>query len=335
MDKTFNTSVIRGVASAVPENIISIDTMASPFSSAHRKRLSMQTGIKTLRTALPSQKTSDFCLAAAQQCLADCAVKSCDIDAIVLVTQTPDQRLPSTSCVLQHQLGLRKDVLAFDIHYGCSGYLYGLLQANILIQAECAERILVLTGDVLTHYLGAKGSKSRLMFGDAGNATLIEKGKSTAAFHMMTDGAGASALQMDFRSYGLEQVNDPGLMMQGKAVMDFVLEQVPQSIRHTMQTMGWQKQDVDFLLLHQANKMIVEGIQHAGGFAADKVPLAMDGYGNTGPASIPLTMNVYRDVIQQQSRKQVILSGFGVGLSWGSVALDLTGCVLSPIVEIN
>ena len=333
MDKTFHSSVIRGVASVVPKHQVAIEAMPSAFSLIHRKRLSLQTGIKTLRAALPSQKTSDFCLAAAQQCLDDASLSGDAIDAIILVTQTPDQRLPSTSCVLQHQLDLRPDVLAFDIHYGCSGYLYGLLQANLLISTQCAERVLVCTGDVLTHYLGSQESKSRFMFGDAGNATLVEKGDSTMAFHIMTDGAGAGALQMNFRSYGLEQKCDPGLVMQGKAVMDFVLEQVPLSIKHTMYKMGWQHNDVDFLLLHQANKMIVEGIHHACGFATKQVPLAIDGYGNTGPSSIPLAMNLHRERIQQACQK-VILSGFGVGLSWGSIALDLSGCHLSPITEI-
>src|SRR5262249_4448517 len=147
-------------------------------------------GIKTVRVAPREIKCSDLCAAAAKKLFQQLQVNLNSIDAIVFVSQTPDHVAPATSAVLQHRLGLKRSVVAFDINYGCSGYIYGLYQAGLLLSSGGCQRVLVCAGDVITHLLNPADRQVRMVLADAGSATLIEKGDDQWAVAIETDGSG-------------------------------------------------------------------------------------------------------------------------------------------------
>ncbi len=321
---------ITGIAAAIPAQRFDLIQLADQFGLNEIKRIKMSTGIETVRLANAKQKASDFCLAAAQHLLNTLSILPASIDGIIFISQTPDYRMPATSCILQDRLGLSKNTVAFDINYGCSAYIYGLFQAALLLNSKSCKRVLLCTGDTITQHLNPADQKARLVFGDAGSATLIEQGTADIAFNIMTDGSGYKSLIIDKSANG----NDKPLFMNGSEIMEFALREVPDSIESVLAQMGWKKEEVGTFALHQANQFMLDYLRKKLNVKKERVPIAVKEYGNTGPASIPLTLCHYRDSLSLQSKAKVIMSGFGVGLSWGSVALNLSKTVMTDIVEV-
>jgi 3-oxoacyl-[acyl-carrier-protein] synthase-3 len=206
---------IAGVSSALPENQIEIESIKEKFGSLEVQRIIASTGIQSVRVAKPHQNTSHLCAAAANILLKELSILPNDIDGIVLVTQTPDVRMPATSVLLQHKLGLPTTAVAFDINYGCSGYLYGLFQAALLVSTGACERVIVCVGDTISKFLDPNDHTVRLVFGDAGSATLIEKGSQEISFNIGTDGSGANSLHIGLAKY---KRNASYLHMDGQAI---------------------------------------------------------------------------------------------------------------------
>jgi 3-oxoacyl-[acyl-carrier-protein] synthase-3 len=330
MDIKLKNLSIRGIATAIPKQKFELIKLADQFGLNEINRIKISTGIDSVRLATPLQKTSDFCLAASRRLLEKLNILPDSIDAIIFISQTPDYKMPATSCILQHKLGLSKAALAFDINYGCSAYIYGLFQAGLLINSGSCKRVLLCTGDTITKTLDPVDQKSRLVFGDGGSATILEKGIQDMAFNIMTDGSGYKSLIIDKRKNGVDEY----LFMNGSEIMEFALREVPGSISNVLSQMNWAKEEIGIFALHQANQFMVDYLRKKLNVKKERVPVAVKEYGNTGPASIPLTLCHYGNDFTEQSKAKVIMSGFGVGLSWGSVALDLNETLITDVVEI-
>lgn len=286
----------------------------------------------------------DLCQKAAEELFKSGMYRD-DIAAVIVVTQFPDYSGPATACVIHGNLGLSEDCLTFDINQGCTGYIYGLMIASSLIGKDC-KKILLLVGDTptKTHGNGLDAIDDAPIFGDGGSATIIEysEGKDIV-FEIGSRGKDYDVIIAENGAFrnppSLEMFDENGKFnyghkMDGLKVFDFTMNTVPVSINKLMQTMNLKDENIDYYIFHQANKMIIENIVTGTDISIDKVLRnTIFKYGNLSCASIP---SVICDEYQKFNNKDntVVLSGFGIGLSWGSVALTLEKPIILPIIEI-
>ena len=253
------------------------------------------------------------------------------------MSQTPDYLVPQTSNILQHKLGLSSEILTFDLRIGCSGYIYGLLQ-DLLINSGIKKVLLLI--DTSTKFINKKDKMVSMVFGDAGSATIIEKNDSISEcfFEMGSDGSGYEKLiikdggfrnllnNKSFVTHNISQgVNRSNLdlYMDGMSIMNFAIQEVPKSIDKLINYSQIDRNSINQIIMHQANKFMIDYLRKKMKLN-DKVlvPFNSSEFGNTGPSSIPLSLcQLFNN--QQIRRDNFILSGFGIGLSWGSCLLSL------------
>lgn len=329
---------IRAISSWLPTEVVEMSSFNSLYGEKEVTNIVKVTGIERVRVADPDMTASDMCYNAVLHLIEQQGVELSDIDGLVFVSQTSDYILPATSIILQNRIGLSKSTVCIDIHYGCSGYIYGLFQAAMWISCGACKNVLVLTGDTTSRMINAKDKSLKLVFGDCGTASLISKGDNPMAFSINSDGSGYDRLIVPaggFRRPSDETTSvvnfdedangrsDNDLYMDGKAIFNFALTNVHQNINELIDYIEWKKEDVDLYALHQANNFMVNYIRKKLKVEAEKVPMNVKNYGNTGPSTIPLLLSELRDHTSYKLDK-VILSGFGVGLSWGCVATNLS-----------
>jgi 3-oxoacyl-[acyl-carrier-protein] synthase-3 len=294
---------------------------------------------------------SDLCFAAAERLLSQLEWDRSSIDHLVVVTQYPDYLLPATSCLLHGRLGLSKSCACLDINLGCSGYIYGLSVASALLSTVSAGRCLLLVGDTPSKTASPQDKSVSMLFGDAGTATALESSPAAPPmyFQLGTDGSGYRHLILPaggFRhpSTQLTKVrteresgnwrSEEDLFMDGPEIFAFTLREVPPLIRTTLEATGWPVESVDAFIFHQANRFMIQHLQKKLKLPAEKVPIALGEYGNTSSASIPLAINAaLRDTVSF-GEQQLIMAGFGVGLSWGSAAVTCGPLVVPEIVTV-
>ncbi len=340
-----NSVSIRSIAVAVPGQVFDLTELYDICNRKEIDEIIKANGITKTRIAPDELCASDLCEKAAQQIL-DKETRE-KIRGIVFVSQTPDYILPSTSASLQHRLGLSKDVAAFDISIGCPGYIYGLYQAALLVSSGSCEAVLVCAGDVITRYVNPLDKSNRTVLGDAGSATIVEKGTGDMAFSFMTDGSGAQHLiipaggarypvdedseMVSVREEG-NMRSDEDIFMHGLEIMNFSIREVPRTIDAVLSEKGWLKSDVRLFGLHQANEFMLNYLRKTMKVPKESVPIAMRETGNTGPASIPLMLALEHERLTEENRlEKAVLCGFGVGLSCAAVALDLSQAEISEL----
>ncbi len=340
---------IRGIAAALPRQELNLRDLEGRFGGEEVARIMATTGIQAVRVAPPEMCASDLCEAAARRLLAETDLAPADLDALVFVSQTPDYPLPATAACLQERLGLPKSAAVFDLNCGCTGFIYGLLQACLLTNAG-AKRVLVLAGDTSTRLVNLGDKSVRMIFGDAGSAAIIEPGPDAAVIAVKTDGSGARHLIIPAggarrpvdAGTAEETVDDSGnrrsardLFMDGMEVMNFTLREVPPVIEETLARAGWPRESVGAYVLHQANRFILDYLRKKMKLPTEVWPVTMERTGNTGPASIPLALAVDRERLQREGRlARCLLCGFGVGLSWGAAAVDLSRTTILDPVDV-
>ena len=333
---TIEGVAVRAIAAALPARRVDVVAdLQERFGGEEIRRVAASTGIKAFRQ-VDAQTTADLCAAAVRQLETSAQLALGAVDGLILVTQTPDYLMPATGAVLQSRLGLPQSVVTFDVNSGCAGYVHGLYLAASLIAASGLQRVLVLAGDTSTRLIHPEDKSLRVLFGDAGSATLVERADrgQRVSFAMGTDGSGARSLMVPGRMFRDETPPDPAiprefLRMDGIEVMNFGLREVPPIIDAVLAQHGWSKDEVDEFVLHQANAIMLQFIRRKMGVPAEKVPVLMQETGNTGPASIPLAISV-----RGATKPRSVLCGFGVGLTWGAVACDLGHTFVTPPVDV-
>jgi 3-oxoacyl-[acyl-carrier-protein] synthase-3 len=343
---------ISGVAGAVPKNAVDNLTDHEFCPVEDRKKIIALTRVARYRKAPPEICASDLCLAAAQALLAGLGRKPEEIDAIVFATITPDYRVPATACVLQHRLSCRNAVLAYDISMGCSGYIVGLYNACSLIKGAGLKRVLLLSGDTQSKLCYEQDKNVVFILADGGTATLLEAdaGAGDIVAEVMTDGGRFQNLYVPaggFRQPSTEatrQVREQAdggmrsaehLYMNGMEVFKFSVTDVVKTLTGFMEAEKLSPEGVDHLFLHQANWFMNDKIARKLKFPPEKVPYTIEFYGNTGSASIPLTMAHHFSQKGSAGRARCLISGFGVGLSWGVASMVLEGLYAPPVVEVG
>ncbi len=332
---------IKGIACAVPDNIKKSEEYNEIFGAENVQKFINMTGVKTRYVALPEQCTSDLCYAAAKNLLNKLAWEPSSIDALILITQTPDYSVPATACVLQHRLGLSEDCLAFDVNLGCSGYVYGIWLASIMISTQDINRVLLLVGDTSNFGINQNDSATAMIFGDGGTATALERseGKSFKYF-LKTKGSGfkniiVPAGHARSRSKKDLQNSDYELVMNGSEIFSFTITDIPRTLKRFMSQYDITNDDVDKFVFHQANLFILKHLARKLGVPMEKLAVSIDRYGNTSGESIPLTLVDLFGSDQSNGSVKLLLCGFGVGLSWGGIYLEIDKSVCLPMIFTN
>lgn len=349
MNIKLNGVRVRSIASAIPERQMDLTELYGIYGMDEVDRIMGLNGIYHVRTAPEEICTSDLCALAARKVMRE--IDSSQIDGIVFVTQTPDHIMPATSTLLQHRLGLSEDVVAFDINHGCSGYIYGLYQASLLIASGSCRMVLVCVGDVLTPLINPLDRATRMAFGDAGSATLVEQGKGDIAFSIQTKGSGAKQMwiksggsrypsdqnsgMVSVRSDG-NMRSDEDLYINGLEIFEHAIREVPRTIESALELSGISRTEVGMFGLHQMSQFVLERLRKVMKLSDAKVPITMANYGNTGSASIPLMLShIHRQSTQNTKLKKTVLCGFGAGLSSAAAVLDLSQTKFWDPVELS
>jgi 3-oxoacyl-[acyl-carrier-protein] synthase III len=338
---------IRAITACVPKHIGR--TIEYDHISPEEQDLFVKTtGIKERRIASSATTCSDLCLSAAKDLLEKNTGNE-DIDVLIFVSQSPDYFLPATAVILQEKLKLKKECIAFDVNLGCSGYVYGLSIVSNFLQSGQLKKALLLVGDKSSISTSYTDKSSYPLFGDAGTATLLEYDPEAKPWHfnLQSDGSGKTAIIIEHghsrhpydSSSDIEIEIEPGitrtkkhLALNGLDIFNFALKEVGPNINALLEKSGIAKEKIDYFILHQANKLINESVRKKLKVEVEKVPYSIDVFGNTSSASIPLTM-CYKLKDELKSKPlTLLLSGFGVGYSWGSVILE-TENVYTNITE--
>ncbi len=351
---TFQHAQIRGISTVVPPHEISLLDELQYFDGNIKKaqRATKMVGIDRRRIAEEGVTAADLCQQAAENLLEGMKIDKASIDAIIFVSQGPDHYLPATACILQHKLSLSQACAAFDVNQGCAGFTYGLWLASSLLESRACSRVLLLVGEGLARLDDKDNRITTPIFGDCGTATLVEyAAKPTPSWFVLgSDGSGAEALMIpaggarlplpkkmeEFSPY-CERIYDPNgtpwrlvsTYMDGGAVFEFTMTMIPVHIRDLLCYANKTPEDIDKLILHQANKQIILAIAENAGFPLEKASYeTFSKYGNQAGASIPSAICDTLTEAVTTSSVQVLLSGYGVGLAWASgiVALDNIWC---------
>ncbi|PYM13310.1 MAG: ketoacyl-ACP synthase III [Verrucomicrobia bacterium] len=331
MAVTFTISpIIRAVTSCVPSRPVDNLKEGGEFESEEVDKVVKLAGVRRRHVASERECSSDLCLAAARDVLQSLEWNPDSIDALIMVTQTPDYFLPSTCCVIHRALGLSDKCAAFDVGLGCSGYPYGLCLASMMLQSHGFRRALLLHGETPTRFSHSSDRAVALLFGDAGSATALEAASSRTDrkwwFSLHTDGSGGDDLILPgggFRDRFPQDARKNYVFMNGANVFGFTIKRVPPLIEDTLRAAGLTKEEIDYYIFHQSNQFIIRHLLRKAGVPEGKVPLTIGEFGSAGGPSVPLTITRGNLMRPSDRSLTLLLLGYGVGLSWGSALVDL------------
>ena len=327
---------IKHIAYHLPERIVTNDDIVKLFSEKAVEKISDNVGITQRHLTTPGETASDLAVKAANKLFDENEIDRDSIDFVVLCTQCADYFMPSTACVIQDKLGLRKDIGAFDIDLGCSGYVYGLAIAKGLITAGLANNLLLLTADNVTRYLHPEDKGNRTLFGDAATATLVssEGGAEIMDFVLGTDGKGANNLivksgaarmpepqnDLTFDKNG-SPVSSDHMYMNGAQIFVFTQRIVPKLVKDVLAKNNLNQEDIDLFVFHQANRFMLDFLRKKLGVPEDKFCIYLENFGNTASNTIPISLVEAQK--ENRVKGKVMLCGFGVGYSWAGVVLNV------------
>lgn len=348
----FHTAKINGMVSVVPSVVKTFEEDSSKFNvdSKQLARIKKTIGLDKRHVVTENETTLDLCIAAAENLIKGLELSKKQIDGLIFVSQTPDHFQPCNAAISHGILEFETNCASFDVNLGCSGFVYGLWLAHMMIESKSCEKVIVLAGDTLSKCVNKMDKSVGPLFGDGGTATLVEVAgyDNPTFFSMHTDGSGAEHIKIPAGAFRLpsspetaiEKITEDGnvfsddnLQMNGGEVFNFSVNVEPKAIDELLNFSEHKKDDIDYLVFHQANRYIINNIVRRLKFPKDKAPsTTVEKYGNQSSASIPTTIN---DVLGEElmlSSKKIILSGFGVGLSWASCLTNLKMRYCPPVI---
>ena len=343
MESVLNDLKVVGMAAAVSNTWDGVREISTE-DEAIINRFIKTTGVEGRYSASPRQCTSDFCYAAAEELLTKKGIAREEIGVLVFVTQTADYPIPTTGCVLQHRLGLSKDCIVFDVKLGCSGFTYGMTILGSMMMTSKTRYGLLLAGDTSAREKSQIerrkiGHSAELLFGDSGTATLLEKAPAERILSIAaTDGSGYKAIidpYEGFRNPDKPAAEKSGTRMDEIAVFNFATSEASDQINAFMKATSTTPEDYDCLVLHQANLMILKRIGKKTGFPTEKVLVSLNKFGNTSSSSIPISLvDAYGDMKEDRTIR-ALCCGYGVGLSWSTIAFPIQVEDILPLVHTD
>jgi len=349
---TFSISdvTIKGITCCVPKNI-AYNKDITILSSEDISKFIETTGVEERRVAPEDMCSSDLCFEAASDLITELNWNKDDIEILLFVSQTADYILPVTSTILQDRLGLSKNCIAFDIPLGCSGYVYGMSIIAGMMKSTGLKKGLLLAGDVLSHKINKNDKSALPLFGDAASATAFELEESTKPmlFDLGSDGSGYKSIMIPdgagrnkastasfedvLLSEGITR-NKSQLGMDGMDVFSFGISEVPKTVNKLLNFYDLDKENIDHFVFHQANMMMNKMITKKLKVPSEKVPYSLKFFGNTSSATIPLTIVTALKNAFIDKDKDLLLCGFGVGLSWGTARVNFQKQTLLRFIEL-
>ena len=343
---------ITAMAGAVPRQVIDNYKYTEFFPEDQVKAVVDKVGVLERRFADKNTCSSDLCFAAAEKLLKDNNINREEIDLLVFISQTPDYRMPATSITLQHRLQLPNSCIAFDINLGCSAFMYGLSVVYGIMQSGNIRKALILDGETRSKVYSPRDRRSAFIFGDGGIAALVECNEKfgNSYLSLNSDGSRAELIMIPAGGYRkmssaetvIEKVvDDYGNMrseeqgyMKGDEVFNFVIREIPKDIKKTLQYANMTNDDFDYIIFHQANNFINSYIAKKMKLDNNKIPATISKFGNTSSVSVPLTI-VSELKGKLNGNKNLLLSAFGVGMTWATGIIPFVDCNISDIVEVE
>ena len=330
---------IKALSYYLPERIVTNAELLKDFPEWSVDKVTAKVGVTSRHLAADNETAGDLAEKAARRLFEEYGISPSEIDFLFLCTQSPDYFLPSTACLLQHRLGIPVTSGAFDYNLGCSGCIYGLAVAKGLVSAGIARNVLLLTAETYSKYLHPSDKSNRSIFGDGAAACLISTDgfAEIGDFVCGTDGSGAENLivktgaSKQRKPTGIFKEDEEGhtwyddyLYMNGGAIFNFTLETVPVLVRQLLDKSGSQKKEIDYFIFHQANKFMLNTIRKVCVLPKEKFYVSLENTGNTVSSTVLIGL---KDCLLNGTIKagmQVVVAGFGVGLSWGGTILKFS-----------
>lgn len=302
---------ILGVGHYLPSKVLTNKDLEK-FVDTSDEWIRSRTGIEERRIA-EDEESSDLAYEAAKMALEDANVSAEDIDLILVATVTPDQSFPSVAAMIQDRLGAKK-AAAMDLSAACAGFVYGLVTGGQYIATKAYKKVLVVGVDKLSKILNWEDRNTCVLMGDGAGAVVmgeVSEGKGILSFELGADGSGGDDLKQDGKY----------LVMNGREVFKFAVRQMPESTVNVIEKAGLEKEDVDYLIPHQANIRIMEAARQRIGISEDKMATTIRKYGNNSSASIPIALSEAVREGKVKDGDNIVLVGFGGGLTWGAALL--------------
>lgn len=342
---------VRALSAAVPRNVIENLKYTEYFPEDQVKEVVEKVGIYERRFADENTCSSDLCYAAAEKLITDNCIDRNEINLLIFISQTPDFRMPATSVLLQDRLGLPNSTIAFDINLGCSAFIYGLSVVFSMMQNKGLRKALLLDGETRSKVYSPKDRRSAFLFGDGGVAALIERDEKfgESFFSLNSDGSRGDLIKINGGGYRMpssietlkERVvdeygnirSDEQGYMNGGDVFNFVIREIPKDIKKMTEFSGKNLADLDWYIFHQANNFINSYLAKKLKLDTSKIPSTIAKYGNTSSVSVPLTIV---DQLKENmvGHRELLLSAFGVGMTWATAIVPFEDCKISEVVEV-
>jgi 3-oxoacyl-[acyl-carrier-protein] synthase-3 len=322
---------IAGVGSYTPDKVVTNRDLEDKVDTSD-EWITKRTGIKERRIAADDVTASDLATKATKAALKDADLQAQDLDLILVATSTPDHLgFPSTACILQDKLGIT-DTPAFDLAAACTGFIYGISTATQYIETAAYDNILVVGTEVFSKIIDWEDRNTCVLFGDGAGAAVLTPGTEGGilANHLGADGSRSEVLEIpgggsqDPFSQAVLDDRDHYVRMDGKPVFKFAVKILGTAALESLGQVGLDKDDIDYLIPHQANSRIIDAAAKRLDLNEDQIYVNLDKYGNTSAASIPLAL---AEAVQDNEIKRgdiVVLVGFGAGLTWGATVIEWT-----------
>lgn len=325
---------IKAISYYLPEKVVTNEQLVVEFPEWSVEKIAKKVGISERHIAAEDETAGDMAFKAAEKLIAENQIDKSAIDFVLLCTQSPDYFLPSTSCIIQNKLGLPTKCGAFDFNLGCSGYEYGLAIAKSFLVSSVAKNVLLLTAETYNKHIHPKDKGNRTIFGDGASATLISAdgfakigefvlGSDGSGYDRLIHKTGAMRHYLPMNDYHEDENGTPlssdHLFMDGKAIFDFTSDIVPPMIEETLKKNQMTSDNVDLYIFHQANRYMINYLRKLMEIDKDKFYVFMETVGNTVSSTIPIALCEAKKEGKLQGN--VVLAGFGVGLSYGATVL--------------
>lgn len=330
-------SFIKAISYYLPKKVLTNQDITKKFPEWTEEKIFEKVGIKERHIAAENETALDMAEMAAKKMFTENEGLKEKIDFIVFCTQSPDYKLPTSACILQDRLGIKQCAGAFDFNLGCSGYVYGLSIAKAYISSGLAKNVLLLTAETYSKYLHPEDKSNISIFGDAASATVVSTDGflKIGAFAFGTDGSGYNQLIVkDGASRNPKNgntvtedenghiVSSSHLFMDGQSIFSFTLKQVPKLVNELLEKNRIEKTEVDLFILHQANVFILEFLRKKLKIEKEDFYYYVENVGNTVSNSIPVALANAKEDDRLKDKKNILLAGFGVGLSWAGCILE-------------
>ena len=350
MYQSFDNIEIEAISSCVPKQIIKNDFFSDLLEGKDLRMFEKTVGIYERRWSDDDVTASDLAFKAIENLFISTDIDKDDIKCLLFVSQTSDYKIPFTSNILQDRLGLSNDLMCLDINAGCAGFIQGISTAYSILNSLADGKVLLVIAETLSKILSPNDRSTTMLFGDAASALIISKSerKSNSYLNMFSDGKNFSAIQIPdggyrspFSKSSLDNklkenggfANNVNLEMDGPKVFDFTLREVSNGVVDLFEHFKIDKNKIDYFLFHQSNKFIISQISNQLGLVKEKVLFNIQSFGNTSGVSLPLLISSNKNIFEGKLHR-LLLSGYGSGLTWGNVVLEInSNAIFSEIVE--